>query len=130
MKDDGGIKGYNVDAEREEIYYFGIIDVLIKYETRKKMEQFFKALGGVGNEVSVVPPSFYAERFVGFMQSILPPDTNFEEIESAGKVVKKAIREEKDNSTEDIYARKTSLFQSWINEESSDRSSHDREEDS
>jgi len=90
---------------------------------KKKMEHLFKAIGGSGNEVSVVPPSFYAERFVGFMQSILPPDTNFDEIKSAGKVIKKAIKEEKDN-TEDIYSRKTSLFQSWINEESSSQESN------
>jgi len=36
MKDDGGIKGFNEDEQREEMYYFGIIDILIKYETKKK----------------------------------------------------------------------------------------------
>jgi len=121
MTDSGGLKGRNEDYDRDELYYFGIIDVLIKYETRKKMEHLLKFISGSGNEVSVVPPSFYAERFVSFMQGLLPPDTELDSkfIKEPGKVVKKAIKEEKTN-TEDIYSRKT--FQSWINEETSSES--------
>jgi len=36
MIDNGGIIGRNDERERDELYHFGIIDILIKYETKKK----------------------------------------------------------------------------------------------
>jgi len=36
MRDFGGMKGENEDEKRDEIYFMGIIDILIKFEARKK----------------------------------------------------------------------------------------------
>jgi len=91
---------------------------------KKKMEHLFKSISVPGNEVSVVPPGFYAERFVSFMQGLLPPDTVLDSklIKEPGKVVKKAIRNSKYHITEDIYSKtsKTSLLESWMEDKSSD----------
>lgn len=63
-----------VDARGNEtrqpvLLYFGIIDFLQRYNTRKKIEKFWKtALHG--NTVSVADPKFYADRFVNFMKTI------------------------------------------------------------
>lgn len=63
-----------VDASGNEsrqpvLLYFGIIDFLQKYNTRKKIEKFWKTTLH-GNTVSVADPKFYADRFVNFMKTI------------------------------------------------------------
>lgn len=71
MQDFGGMKGENEDEKRDEIYFMGIIDILIKFEARKKMEHLFKKIP-YGDEVSVVPPLQYSERFYNFIKNLLP----------------------------------------------------------
>jgi len=56
-----------------EIYYFGIIDILIQYMAKKKMEHFMKSVVHAPDEVSVVHPEFYANRFFKFMVDLLVP---------------------------------------------------------
>jgi len=52
-----------------EWYTFGIIDVLQKYNMKKKAEHVVKvtAMGNDRNAVSAVEPNFYAKRFLDFM---------------------------------------------------------------
>lgn len=51
------------------LLYFGIIDFLQKYNSRKRIEKVWKqALHGDG--VSVTDPKHYADRFVDFMENI------------------------------------------------------------
>jgi len=54
-----------------EIYYVGIIDILIQYQARKKIEGFFKSVAYAGEEVSVSQPGYYANRFYAFMKDIV-----------------------------------------------------------
>uniref|UniRef100_A0A6B2L0V3 PIPK domain-containing protein n=1 Tax=Arcella intermedia TaxID=1963864 RepID=A0A6B2L0V3_9EUKA len=59
----GGVKAHG----REEIYFIGIIDVLIEYAAKKKVEHLLKFIAYAGAEVSVVEPEFYRERFNKFV---------------------------------------------------------------
>lgn len=43
-----GIRVKNPTNGRVEVYYVGIIDILIQYATRKKAEHFLKAIAYVG----------------------------------------------------------------------------------
>uniref|UniRef100_A0A7S3NTI8 PIPK domain-containing protein n=1 Tax=Euplotes crassus TaxID=5936 RepID=A0A7S3NTI8_EUPCR len=63
-QDEGGIQNFN----KKEIYFLGIIDILTEYNTKKKMEHFFKRLK-YGNSISCVPPDRYAKRFDEFINS-------------------------------------------------------------
>jgi len=51
------------------IYYIGVIDILIQYGMKKKMEHTYKTsvLGGSESDVSVIPPDRYAKRFLDFL---------------------------------------------------------------
>jgi len=65
-KDDGGM----VAADGvDEVYYLGIIDILITYGTKKKMETAFKSVKYDSNIISAVPPPRYAERFKRFVEA-------------------------------------------------------------
>lgn len=46
-QNDGGMANYN----GEKIYFLGIIDILTEYNTKKKMEHFFKSIK-YGNKIS------------------------------------------------------------------------------
>ena len=65
-QDDGGLCSVDPLTGREgnEVYYLGIIDILQRYNARKKMEHGVKALTHDANAVSCAPPSFYAQRFL------------------------------------------------------------------
>jgi len=70
-----GIK-YQREDGVTEIYYVGIIDVLIQYQGKKRIEGFIKSVAYAGEEVSVSQPSYYASRFYKFMRDIIgkPPN--------------------------------------------------------
>jgi hypothetical protein len=40
----GGTLGYNQETGKYELYFIGIIDVLVQYSTMKKMEHFLKSI--------------------------------------------------------------------------------------
>ncbi len=61
---DGGV--YSED--RDEIYYFGIIDILTNYNFVKKMEYALKTVRYFSHQMSCVPPSDYQERFIQYMR--------------------------------------------------------------
>lgn len=52
-----------------EVYYLGIIDILITYGVGKKVETAFKSIKYDSNIISAVPPPRYAERFKRFMEA-------------------------------------------------------------
>uniref|UniRef100_A0A8C5Q7I2 Phosphatidylinositol-4-phosphate 5-kinase type 1 beta n=1 Tax=Leptobrachium leishanense TaxID=445787 RepID=A0A8C5Q7I2_9ANUR len=62
----GGIPAKNHKGERV-LLFMGIIDILQSYRFIKKLEHSWKALVYDGDTVSVHRPSFYADRFLKFM---------------------------------------------------------------
>ncbi|PRP77948.1 hypothetical protein PROFUN_08482 [Planoprotostelium fungivorum] len=76
----GGVNSVHVqesDPEKgEEVYFFGIIDILTQYDAKKKAEHAIKTLlyyssAEGGSAISAVPPPQYQDRFVKFMGSIV-----------------------------------------------------------
>jgi len=57
---DGGV----TSAECNEIYYFGIIDILQVFNARKRLEWMSKSAIHLGDSISCIPPVPYAHRFV------------------------------------------------------------------
>lgn len=53
-----------------EIYFVGVIDILMLYSTRKKLERSYKTLRFEG-EVSTSNPTYYGKRFEKFIRSIV-----------------------------------------------------------
>ncbi|XP_063311137.1 phosphatidylinositol 4-phosphate 5-kinase type-1 beta isoform X2 [Pelobates fuscus] len=64
----GGIPAKNHKGERL-LLFMGIIDILQSYRFIKKLEHSWKALVYDGDTVSVHRPSFYADRFLKFMNA-------------------------------------------------------------
>jgi 1-phosphatidylinositol-4-phosphate 5-kinase len=56
-----------LSSDRRQRYFFGIIDILTPYDSRKRFEHHFKAMRYDRRGVSCCPPVFYAERFNDFM---------------------------------------------------------------
>jgi len=65
QRDLGGL----LSADKKQLYFFGIIDILTPYDTMKKLEHHFKALRNERRGVSCCPPVFYSERFNDFMRN-------------------------------------------------------------
>lgn len=65
----GGIKGQDQDGH-EVIFFVGIIDTLIEYNLKKKMEKNYKTTvkGLDPASFSIAEPPMYAERMVKFME--------------------------------------------------------------
>jgi 1-phosphatidylinositol-4-phosphate 5-kinase len=68
--DGNGIAGWNTEANRREVYFIGIIDILQKYTPKKKIEHFLKSIPYKAATVSVVEPSYYAKRFHNFLSGV------------------------------------------------------------
>jgi len=71
---DLGIQSLTLDAETmrpKEIYFFGIIDILQHYNTKKMAETVVKRTSAKHSEISCVDPKLYATRFVQFCASII-----------------------------------------------------------
>lgn len=67
--DQGGMIQINEDGSEGEILYFcGIIDILQKYNKRKKVENFFRGLNTDTATISAVPPEQYAQRMYEFLR--------------------------------------------------------------
>ena len=60
----GGILSDN----KKEIYYLGIIDILQKYNKKKKMAAFVKGIKYEQITLSTVPPDIYSKRFCQFFK--------------------------------------------------------------
>uniref|UniRef100_A0ACD6AE57 Uncharacterized protein n=1 Tax=Avena sativa TaxID=4498 RepID=A0ACD6AE57_AVESA len=59
------------------VLYIGIIDILQKYNTRKKIEHAYKSIKYKYNPLSIssVEPQFYSERFLKFVCTAFPSKT-------------------------------------------------------
>ena len=72
----GGYFGKTPSGDtNNEIYYFGIIDILQQYNLIKRGENFFKSYftkQGKG-KISSVPPLDYAKRFIKFFEDVTDP---------------------------------------------------------
>ena len=65
----GGVRGRDEHGKPvDEIYYIGIIDILQQWNWKKKGELRFKRVWYTPYELSCVPPTTYAARFVEFMK--------------------------------------------------------------
>jgi 1-phosphatidylinositol-4-phosphate 5-kinase len=55
--------------EVDEVYFFGIIDILQQYNVRKTVETVFRSLLHPRHGISAVPPLEYAARFLSFIET-------------------------------------------------------------
>lgn len=69
---DGGI--YSQD--KNEIYYFSIIDILTVYNYKKVLEYIFKSIRYLSHNMSCIPPESYQNRFMKYMKEILITNNN------------------------------------------------------
>ncbi|GAB5367564.1 hypothetical protein AAMO2058_001241200 [Amorphochlora amoebiformis] len=61
-------QGIHSISDRQEIYYVGVIDILVQFGLLKQGEYLYKGyVQGHGKKVSVIPPSDYAKRFINFV---------------------------------------------------------------
>ena len=71
--EDGGI----ISETGNEVYYVGIIDILTKFNTRKKCEHFIKMVRYCSNSMSCTPPEHYRDRFVNYMSKVIVKSSSF-----------------------------------------------------
>ena len=57
--------------EKRRIYYFGIIDLLQKWNSNKKVESLFKGMINEKSKISAIEPNLYAKRFYEFIENLL-----------------------------------------------------------
>jgi len=68
-KKDEGIQSV---SPSNELYYIGLIDVLVEFGLWKRGEYLYKGyLRGHGQKMSVIPPQPYAKRFIDFVSSVI-----------------------------------------------------------
>jgi 1-phosphatidylinositol-4-phosphate 5-kinase len=67
------------DQSKPEVYdvvlYLGIIDILQKYNTKKKIEHAVKSRQYDSVSISAVDTQFYSERFLKFIQTVFPENS-------------------------------------------------------
>jgi len=64
---DAGIQG-----DGKEVYFPGIIDILVQFGLYKRGEYLFKGyIQGHGQKVSVIPPQDYGKRFLEFCKTMV-----------------------------------------------------------
>ena len=56
-----------LNISTNELYCFGIIDIMTPYNTAKKIEHLWKSIKYDKNKISATNPDFYAERFLQFL---------------------------------------------------------------
>jgi len=61
---DGGF--FSITKER--IYYFGIIDYLVEYDTKKQLETVVKLTKASKEDISSMNPEEYAQRWIKFLE--------------------------------------------------------------
>lgn len=69
---DRGLRSYDAQgALKNEVWFMGIIDILIQFGVFKKAENFVKSLVHDSNAISIIPPDQYCERFSNFLVSCI-----------------------------------------------------------
>eukprot|EP01125_Pyxidicula_operculata_P006121 TRINITY_DN2130_c1_g1_i1.p1 TRINITY_DN2130_c1_g1~~TRINITY_DN2130_c1_g1_i1.p1 ORF type:complete len:315 (+),score=120.70 TRINITY_DN2130_c1_g1_i1:764-1708(+) len=127
--EEGGIIGYNQDENRKEYYYLGVIDILMRYGSKKQAENFFRSFTSNKDELSAVNPGFYSSRFVKFLEekviSVIPEKVAQTELpprggpssssSSSGKKSPKVERKKEKSAKSDKSEKKTSINQTQEN---------------
>ena len=109
--EDGGI----ISETGNEVYYIGIIDILTKFNMKKKCEHFIKMVRYCSNNMSCTPPEMYRDRFVSYMSKVIVKSSNFK---SAKNPLLEKFRHENfdsNNSNNILIQNNTSNFYNIIN---------------
>jgi hypothetical protein len=67
----GGILSEELEDGTREIYFFGIIDLLQKWNSKKQLENLFKGIVDDKKKISAVNPTLYGKRFYEFIEDLL-----------------------------------------------------------
>jgi ABC-type antimicrobial peptide transport system permease subunit len=76
--EDGGI----ISDTGNEVYFIGIIDILTKFNWKKKCEHFAKMVRYCSNNMSCTPPQMYRDRFVNYMSKVIQKTSSFSSIKN------------------------------------------------
>jgi hypothetical protein len=76
--EDGGI----ISETGNEVYFVGIIDILTKFNWKKKCEHFIKMVRYCSNNMSCTPPPMYRDRFVNYMNKVIQKSSTFNSIKN------------------------------------------------
>jgi hypothetical protein len=76
--EDGGI----ISETGNEVYFVGIIDILTKFNFKKKCEHFIKMVRYCSNNMSCTPPDMYRDRFVKYMNKVIQKSSNFNSVKN------------------------------------------------
>ena len=109
--EDGGI----ISETGNEVYYIGIIDILTKFNMKKKCEHFIKMVRYCSNNMSCTPPEMYRDRFISYMSKVIVKSSNFK---SAKNVLLEKFKHENfdgNNSNNILIQNNTSNFYNIIN---------------
>ncbi|SAM05285.1 hypothetical protein [Absidia glauca] len=71
--DNGGFQSSNRNDEDADLLYFiGVIDIFTPYNFVKRSEHLWKSITQDKNTISSVPPKFYGQRFLRFVEKAIP----------------------------------------------------------
>ena len=76
--EDGGI----ISETGNEIYFVGIIDILTKFNFKKKCEYFIKMLKYCSNNMSCTTHDMYRDRFVNYMNKVIQKSSSFNSVKN------------------------------------------------
>jgi hypothetical protein len=76
--EDGGI----ISETGNEVYFVGIIDILTKFNFKKKCEHFIKMVRYCSNNMSCTPPTMYRDRFVNYMNKVIQKRSSFNSVKN------------------------------------------------
>jgi hypothetical protein len=76
--EDGGI----ISETGNEVYFVGIIDILTKFNWKKKCEHFAKMVRYCSNNMSCTPPQMYRDGFVNYMSKVIQKTSTFSSIKN------------------------------------------------
>jgi 1-phosphatidylinositol-4-phosphate 5-kinase len=62
-------RGYSSAKAMGGVYFIGIVDILQKYSGKKFFETAFRSATAKTRDISAVPPDFYGERFLEYMEN-------------------------------------------------------------
>ena len=109
--EDGGI----ISETGNEVYYVGIIDILTKFNFRKKCEHFIKMVRYCSNKMSCTPPEMYRDRFVNYMAKVIVKSSNFKSAKNPLLEKFRLGNYDTNNSNSILIQNNTSNFYNIIN---------------
>ena len=111
--EDGGI----ISETGNEVYYIGIIDILTKFNMKKKCEHFIKMVRYCSNNMSCTPPEMYRDRFVNYMGKVIVKSSSFKSAKNPLMEKFKNNNFENNNNTSNniLIQNNTSNFYNIIN---------------